>query len=403
MSSKSNINNPSNKLISPTQIAIFASLAIHLLLLKYGFPRLVLEEDKDLTIRETVPTIELTPQEQSRLPNLTPELNIPELNQTPLSEDISPFALSPSIPNNPNLFSDLPPVPLPPPPPSLAVPNVPPVQIPLPPLQSLPPIPPPLPSLPPLPSTDIKLPPIGDTSSLPLPPPVPSAPVDSTDKPVSPPTTKAPKQPTPPEAKKPEAKKPNQKPPTPSAKPKPKPSPTQIAAQRQQKLNQGIRTLSSSLQKNTAATTNEEARKNYVAWLSIIRAVEPEELTIEGTYPRDACIRRLEATSVYGALVNAQGEVTDLELIKGSEYPIFNKQASQDISLLKLANNTEKIKPYHIIVNFKYDPEICPSLTLPSLRRDNKPKTETPKSTPLPPAETTTPANPSPINPDTSQ
>ena len=356
---------------SLTQIAIFLSLAIHLLLLKYGFPRFIIEEDRDITIRETVPTIELTPEEQSRLPDLNPELNIPELNQTPLSQDLSPFALSPSIPNNPNLFPDLPPVPLPSPPPSLAVPTTPPVQIPLPSLQSLPPIPPPLPSLPPLPSTDITLPPIGDTSSLPLPPPVPAAPVESPDKPASPPTTKAPKKPAPPEAKKP----------APPAPPKPKPSPSQIAAQRQQQLNQGVRQLSSNLKKTTA-TTNEEARKNYVAWLSLIKAVEPEELTFQGTYPRDACIRRLKGKSVYGALVNAQGEVTDLELIKGAEYPIFDRQASKDISLRELVNDTEKVKPYRITVNFEYDPEICPSLTLPFLRRNNKPKTKTPLADP---------------------
>lgn len=378
MFSKSNINNSSSKLIRPTQIAIVISLGIHVLLLKYGFPQFAIEEDKKITIKETVPTIELTPQEQSRLPNLSPQLNIPELNKTPLGENIAPFALSPSIPQNPNLFSDLPSVPLPPPPSSLAVPNVPLVQIPLPPLQSLPPIAPPLPSLPPLPNTDIKLPPIGDTSSLPLPPPVPSAPVDSTEKPASPPTAKPSPQPAPPEAKKPE----ETKPPTPSAEPKPKPSPTQIAAQRQQKLTQEVRELSSSLKKNTTETTNEEARKNYVAWLSVIQEVKPEELTFTGTYPRDACIRRLEGTSVYGALVNPQGKVTDLELIKGAKYPIFNQQASKNISARALANNTGNIKPYRITVNFKYDPEICPSLTLPSLRRDNKPETKTPSSTP---------------------
>ena len=383
MSYKTNINNPSNKLISSTQISIFISLVIHVLLLRYGFTQLAIEEDKKITIKETVPTIELTPEEQSRLPNLTPELNIPELNKTPLGENIAPFALSPSIPQNPNLFPDLPSVPLPPPPSSLAVPNVPPVQIPLPPIQSLPVIEPPLPSLPPLPNTDIKLPPIGDTSSLPLPPPVPPAPVDSTEKPVSPPTDKPSTQPAPPEAKKPEEKKPEEeKPPTPSVEPKPKLSPTQIAAQRQQKLDREVRELSRSLQKNTAETTNEEARKNYVAWLSLIKEVKPEELTFEGTYPRDACIRRLEGTSVYGVLVNTQGEVTDLELIKGAKYPIFNQQASKNISERNLANDTEKIKPYRITVNFKYDPEICPSLTLPSLRRDNKPETKTPSSTP---------------------
>ena len=391
MSSKSNIKTSSNKLIRPTQIAIFISLAIHFVLFKYGFPHFSLDEGQKITLKETVPTIELTPAEQSRLPNLTPDLTIPELNKTPLAENISPFALSPSIPQNPNLFPDLPPTLLPPPP-SLAVPNLPPVQIPLPPLQSLSPIAPPLPSLPPLPNTDIKLPPIGDRSSLPLPPPVPSAPVDSTDKPPasSPdaePSTEA-------------ALPAEQKPSTPPAESKPKLTPAQIAAQRQQKLTQDVRELSRSLQKNTAETTNEEARKNYVAWLSAIKEVEPEELTFTGTYPRDACIRRLKGTSVYGALVNTQGEVTDLELIKGAKYPIFNQQAGRNISARKLANETGKIKPYRITVNFEYDPEICPSLTLPSLRRDNELKRERPSSTPqVPPRKIPEKSRSSPSQP----
>ena len=238
------------------------------------------------------------------------------------------------------------------------------------------------------------MPPIGDTSSLPLPPPVPSAPVESTKKPAPPPTekpsTQQPTQPAQPEAKKPEEKKP----PTPPAEPQPKPSPAQIAAQRQQKLEQEMRERSRSLQKNTVETTNEEARKNYVAWLSVIKEVQPEELTFTGTYPRDACIRRLEGTSVYGTLVDAQGKVTDLELIKGAKYPIFNQQASKNISARTLANNTGNIKPYRITVNFKYDPEICPSLTLPSLRKDNNPETETPpSSSPIPPQKEPDPSN----------
>ena len=95
MSSKSSINSFSNPIIRPTNIAIFISLVVHLVLLIYAFPRLVIQEKKKTNIRENVATIELTPEEQSRLPNLTPELDIPELNPTPFSDNL-PFALSPS-------------------------------------------------------------------------------------------------------------------------------------------------------------------------------------------------------------------------------------------------------------------------------------------------------------------
>ena len=122
-----------------------------------------------------------------------------------------------------------------------------------------------------------------------------------------------------------------------------------------------------------------------MAWLSEVKAIEPETLVIEGTYPRDACIRRLEGTSVYGVVADASGMVVALDLIKGAKYPIFNEQASKDLSSRELSNDTGKPKPYQITVEYKYDAEICPSLTLPSLRRDNQSEPEPePKSQPAP-------------------
>ncbi|WP_171815458.1 energy transducer TonB [Stanieria cyanosphaera] len=306
-----------------------------------------------------MPVIELTPEEEARLPNLNLELDVPEFNTTPLDNGVQSFALPPSIGPNGNLYPDLVPIPLPPPP------NF-----------NLPPLPP----LPPLPSTDIKLPPIGDFSSLPLPPPLPPLESDSQTNPaIKPPATIQ----APPE-KLPEAQKPEVNPPQPQPKPPEKPATQpnsqQIAAQRQQRLNKNVRDLSSSLQKKEGGSTDEDARKNYVAWLNQIKTVNPEIMVIEGTYPRDACIRRLEGTSVYGVVVDASGQVLALELIKGSEYPIFNEQASQALSDRKFNNQTNQPKPYQVTVNYQYDAEICPSLTLPSLRKEQETKPETPLS-----------------------
>ncbi|MBE9169682.1 TonB family protein [Pleurocapsales cyanobacterium LEGE 06147] len=378
MSYDSKLNNRASLLIQPTQIAIIISLALHLLLFKYGLPKLSLE-NKNSTEDFAVPLVELSPLEQTRLPDLSPE---PTWNNMPLPEGVQPFALSPSIPTNPNLFPNLPPVPLPPPPQNFELPPFPPI--------------PPLPSLP---STDIKLPPVGDISSIPAPPPLP--PIDSEGaeptKPSSvsePPAerSRAAGAAAPPESKKPEAK-----PPQAAASPQPQPQipPEQIAAQRQQQLDRGIRNLSASLQEENTGTTDEEARKNYVAWLNKVGTSQPEKLDMSGTYPRDACIRRLEGKTVFGILVNPKGEVTDLELIKSAGYSIFNQQASEDIAARPFKNDTGKPKPYQVTVDFEYDPEICPSLSLPSLRRDAPPKTET--SAPQTPDR---PSNPAPVAPE---
>ncbi|MGL5795054.1 MAG: energy transducer TonB, partial [Waterburya sp.] len=124
-------------------------------------------------------------------------------------------------------------------------------------------------------------------------------------------------------------------------------------------------------------TTDEDATKNYLAWLKKVQDTKPEKLVIQGTYPRDACIRKLEDSSFFGIVVDGTGAVMALDLIKGSKYSIFNELASKDIidalrpsvANRTLENKTKKPKPYQIKVDYKYDPEICPSLTLPSIRK----------------------------------
>ena len=324
-------NQSSNKLLNGTQIAFTISILLHLLMYKYGFPQLRLQNKKTF-LESTVATIELNPFEAARLPNLEPQSEIPDFNNSSLDSTASPFAFPSYI--TPGDLSNLPPVP-----------------IPFPPNFNLPT----LPLFPPI-STDIELPPIGDFSALPLPPPL-----EDIESPTSPTPTPAPEITTPPE-----------KLPAPPA--ENKLTPEQIAAVRQQKLQGNIRDISSSLKKQEVGTTDEDARKNYLAWLTRVQSIEPEAIEIEGIYPRDACIRRLEGKSVYGVVIDGDNTVVAMELIKSAEYPLFNQQANQDIRNNNFENDTKQPKPYRVTVNYQYNAEICPSLTLPSLRK----KTETP-------------------------
>ena len=336
----------SPKFLNASQIAILLSLGLHLLVYKYGFPTLLIKEEPRNRDR-TVSTIELSPLEQARLPSLEPEWEIPTFNNTPLDEAAPPFALP--LPPNFDPSASLPPIPVPPI------------------------------------SSDIELPPLGitDLADLPLPPPLED--LDSLVPPDAPLTT--PEEPSlpPPEPE----EEPSLPPPEPTTPPaieeteEDRPTPEQIAAVRQQKLQGNLRDLSLSLRKQDLATSDEEARKNYVSWLSKIEDVEPETLEITGVYPKDACIRRLEGTSVYGVVVDADNTVVALEPIKGAKYPIFNERASQDIQQHEFANETPEVTPYRVTVNYKYDAEICPSLTLPSLRKQTPTENETaPSPTP---------------------
>ena len=382
MSYETKLNDRTGRLINPAQLCLLLSVALHLLVLKFGLP--TIRFNRDAGERE-VSIVELNPEQQSRLPNLYPQLenpdlaDIPELNNFPAAdnnEPAAPFAipadLIPGIGDNSNLA---------------------PLTIPPPPQFDLPPLPP---------QTDITLPPVGDFSELPLPPAIDPSdfkvepiklPPNIVKTPENPPESARPQKPARPAQpqttaarSKPEAK-PAPQPEQPEA--KPKLTPEQIAARRFANSQQRIRNLAQSLTKTTG-TTDEEARRNYVAWLAKIEDVGPENIEIEGTYPRDACIKRLKGTSVFGAVVNTEGKVVSLDLIKGAEYPIFNTQASKDLGDRTLDNDTERPKPYQVKVNYEYDPEICPSLTLPSLRTKEKPQAEPeqPKTTPTPEAET---------------
>ena len=382
MSYESQLNDQSDKLINPAKLSLLLSVALHLLVLKFGIPTLNFNNDSG---QREVSVIELSPEQQSRLPDLYPQIenpNIPNINDLPpvdSSQPAAPFAIPHSL--IPGLGDPA---------------NLPPVAIPPPPNFNLPPLPP---------VTDITLPPIGDLSQLPQPPEI--NPLDFKVDPSKfpPPDTKKPTsetaQPQQPKKTTQTAAKPEQKPgKKPQAKPQIKPKPEEIAAKKAAESAQEISNLRQSLKKNQAGTTNEDARKNYIAWLTKVQEIEPKRIEVQGTYPRDACIRRLEGTSVFGVVVDEEGKVVALDLIKGAKYPIFNEQASQEISNSVLDNNTGKPKPYQVVVNYEYDAEICPSLTLPSIRREQKNQTteseQKPQLAPAPQPETKPEPKPEP-------
>ena len=376
MSYESKLNNHSGKFISPTQLCLLLSVALHLLVLRFGLPTIRSNNDSE---RREVSIIELNPEQQSRLPDLsqldTPDIpNAANLPEPDSSVPVAPFAIPPSLIPGIGDNSDLPALTIPPPPEF-----------------DLPPLPP---------QTDITLPPIGDLSALPLPPQV--DPSDFKVDPIKLPPNTGKTSPQPMESTPTETQ--STQPPQQTTKPEPQPTQRepqpqltqeQIAARKLADSQERIQKLRQSLTQTEAGTTDEDARKNYVAWLAKVEDIEPDKIEIKGTYPRDACIRRLEGTSVFGVVTNEQGQVVALDLIKGAKYALLNQQASQELSDRTLDNPTDKPKPYQVTVNYKYDAEICPSLTLPSvINRGQQPEPQPqaapePQVDPKPEAETT--------------
>lgn len=163
-------------------------------------------------------------------------------------------------------------------------------------------------------------------------------------------------------------------------------------------LQRNVENLTEKLAKNPENTTDEEARKNFIAWATEVQSVTPKEITLAGIYPKDACVKRLEGTTTYGIIVNSMGNVINSQLIKSSGYSLFNEQALKQINARQFDNTTNENIPYHVYINFKYDEKNCPSLSLSNL--DNTPpsnQTNPPiLSAPKPNSSTST-APPSPI------
>ncbi len=303
------------KLLQPTSIAIFASTGIHALMLGVALPSLPMFSSEQQMTARTVRILKLTPAEQNRLPDFSvppPPPNVPPFPNTPIFNPIKALPLPP-FPNFKTF--PLPPirVTLPPPPPFAARNSPTESEKPINRLPTFPPLSSPLPPRELINSQREEIAANSDTES---------------NSPPTPPTT------------------------------------ADIVAQRQQKLVARIRQRRESLQADKTNTTNEEATKNYVNWLVAMKADKPKELNITGTYPKDACLRKLQGTTAYGVLVDAEGKVTNLQLVKSAGYPILNQQAQKDIESHSFENQTDQPKPYFVNVNFEYDAEICPSLAV---------------------------------------
>ncbi|MGI0479425.1 TonB family protein [Geminocystis sp. CENA526] len=147
--------------------------------------------------------------------------------------------------------------------------------------------------------------------------------------------------------------------------------------------------LVAKLQKDTANTSDEEARRNYITWAKEVQNVTPKQLTLSGVYPKDACVGKLEGTAAYGVTVDSAGSVVNTQLIKSSGYPLFNDQALRQIRNHGFANETGANKAYHVYVNYSYNAGICPTLSVDSLR--NNPSVNSNSNIPSP--STSTPSN----------
>lgn len=331
---------------TPSAIATLASLGLHGLLLA-ALPLLAntsLSADEP-EIRRPVPVVELTPEEQRRLPDFTtsPPLELPPITQAPAQSN-DPFPpTSPRLPGPSSSSSSLlaPPVPLFVPPP-LPVTEIPSFSIPFPTLSSRPTrpvVPPPSP----LPK------PAQSPSASPAPSPAPSASPQPSAQPSPSPTVAVE--------------------PGPDAAATASPSPT---VRTQEQIREDLVARQQELRAlytyNAAGTTVGDANVAFADWFYQTLSKQDEDYDklqqakITLSYPRVACPLKQTRSAVIGVVVDADNKiVADPKIIQSSGYALFNQEALKAVQAHTFENTTGAEQPYLMTVTFEYSEEVCPT------------------------------------------
>ncbi len=354
------------QIFSPPNVAIFASLGLHSIVLGFFLPNFLGGSNSNLNSnKQNIGVIELNDAEQSRLPDSSPFSNSAPFptGTTALPNNSlpnNPFAANPDI-NLPNISQ--------PPLPNNNYSSTLPTQIPLPPLPALPSYPPNLPPLSsynnlnnlPISRSPVSLPPLRSSSRSSTRPSLPSLPdTQSYFRSVEGNATPRPNFGTLP--------------------------PSRGTGFITTAPQNGIGIPQPELQADGQETTSEQAMRNDLAW----RAKQANQqdatsnnigvVTLAGAYPRLACRTKAEARVVYN--IDPSGESTPIQT---SRYSIFNELARQSFQSQRFN------QPTRVIVDFKYDAKACAS----AIGIPNSP-TETPPRLPSltgNPVETVSPVN----------
>ncbi len=373
MESSFNLENPAavRQIFTPANIAIFTSVGLHAFILGLVLPNFYWNDPTppQEENRENVGVIELTPAEQSRLPNTSPVPNLMDSFPGALANPALPgFDTSlPPLPGGDYNYSSLPNIngiPLPP-----SLPNLPGYPSNLPPLSSygnlsnLPIATPPI-SLPPLPPRRFS----GSSPSLPPLPP------DTNNQRMGRDNLTAPQRPNFGEL--------------------PPSRGTDFITRGSQNPSIPPVDNEQELQAEGQDTSVNLARKNDLLWQAQQRTNIKERLTLTGTYPRIACRNQTEATVVY----NVSPDQT-LTPISTSRFPIFNQLAEEAIRGQGVG------QPTQVSVEFRYDPAICGAVRTPSTPSNNSSGQSPSVSSPSPNTPTPfVPPSPQPrITPNTSR
>lgn len=333
---------------NPSAVSAAASLGVHGLLF-VALPLLPYTELKatEPDIREPVEVVELTPEEQKRLPEFSslPPMELPNIQNPPPPSDSDLFSFS-TLPKPPASS-------LSPSPDSLFVP--PPLPI------FIPPAPPA-----PVPSFSIQIP-----TAPPLRPATP-APQTATPSPSPSATAESEAEETPdvaveegPESPQPEQAEQTEQPETEIAA---SPSPARSEEQIQQDLIARQQELRELYTYNASGTSVEDANTSFLDWFSQTMGREyadgdskPNQQEVSSEYPKLACPLKQSRNAVVGVAVDADNQIaSEPKILQSSGYRLFNQEALKVAESYTFENTSGEKQLYLLRVNFEYNEEVCP-------------------------------------------
>ncbi|MFM7428178.1 MAG: hypothetical protein ACKO7W_24805 [Elainella sp.] len=334
---------------SPSTIAALASLGAHGLV----FGLLPFWPDSatratEAEIRNPVEVVELTPAEQSRLPQMVtlPPVELPPLLPPTASSDLfkSPGLPKPptssTLPRSDSLLAPPPPLPI-----------------------FIPPVAPP-----PMPTFTLRLPSAPPIAIQPAPiSPAPAAPSSPSPAPSSPsPAASSPSpsvavEPSPEGAENAPGESGDQVATAPSPSPRTQADIQQDLLARQQELRE-LYTY------NAAGTSVADANTSFLSWYSEAMGKDyaegearPEQQVVKTEYPKLACPLKQSRNAVVGVVVDAENRVVgEPAILQSSGYRLFNQEALNVAKAYNFENETGSQQVYLLRINFDYSEEVCP-------------------------------------------
>lgn len=338
---------------SPSAISAIASLGLHgLILLALPLLSYTGIQPGEPEIRRPVEVVELTPDEQKRLPDFSDSspIELPPITTLPKPDGLfsqsdlpqpSTSSISPSFPSSDSLLAPLP-VFIPPPAPIVDLPTF---TIPIAPSTR---------PAPPRPAAPTPVPsPQADQSPQPSPTVSPSASPEASPSPS--PTV---------------AVEPG---PDQSAQTEPTEQPPRTQEQIQQDLVARQQELRELYTYNPSGTRQGDAQSTFASWFyedlqktgDDFDQRKEEKVTLE--YPKIACPLKQTRFAVVGLMINPDNQIVgDPKIVQSSGYRLFNQEAVNAVKEMAFENttgdeNTAKVDQLHLVtVNFEYSEDICP-------------------------------------------